>query len=64
MKSATDSTLPSAEELQAQFAAGGEKAQIAFNQVVAALDKIEDPVEKIKLLLNYLALNLRTYKIL
>ena len=49
MKSATDSTLPSAEELQAQFAAGGEKAQIAFNQVVAALDKIEDPVEKNKI---------------
>lgn len=49
IKNATDSTLPSAEELQAQFAAGGEKAQTAFNQVVAALDKIEDPVEKNKI---------------
>lgn len=46
MTSATDSTLPSAKELQAQFAAGGDKAQTAFNKVVAALDKIEDPVKK------------------
>lgn len=46
MTSATDSTLPSTKELQAQFAAGGEQAQNAFNKVVAALDKIEDPVKK------------------